>query len=460
MNLNNMSIRSIASAIAKKEVSSSDVTRHYVDNILTLNPKLNAIIQTQDLDELFRQAEQADLRIHNKDSRGLLTGVPITVKDACHVKGFRMSRGLPELAHDISAQDATAVSRLRREGTLVLGITNVPEFCMSFETNNRLYGRTFHKSSDQYSPGGSSGGEAVAISAGMSPAGLGSDACGSLRLPAHLNGIVSLKLTQGRVPLTGQFPADRSGLFHLTSSFGPMGRFVDDVEIMAKIISGQDPMDPDSVDVVFSDNKSLRDLRIAFADHKCIAPVSSETSALLADLKEFLIPDVSQLETRNPEFLEDAYEALLNVFILGGDSGKNWFSLFSNMNINSLTPEISGLIDISKEKTLSVSEFRHHIVMRDTFRYSLATFYQDVDIYILPVFPDTAFHHGESLNNMENYRYLFPFSLSGSPVLTLSLGTDHKGLPIAVQIVAPLWKEERLFLLGKHIERNFKSSSE
>ncbi|WP_241091985.1 amidase family protein, partial [Pseudomonas viridiflava] len=99
--------------------------------------------------------------------------------------------------------------------------------------------------------------------AGLSPAGLASDACGSVRIPAHFNGICGLKLTQGRVPLSGQYPNERSGLFHMTSAFGVMGRYVDDLRVLGKLISGADQKDPDTVDVPFAPGKPLQDLRIA-----------------------------------------------------------------------------------------------------------------------------------------------------------------------------------------------------
>ncbi|WP_241094281.1 amidase family protein, partial [Pseudomonas viridiflava] len=125
----------------------------------------------------------------------------------------------------------------------ILGITNVPELCMAFETENLLYGRTLNPHDSSRTAGGSSGGEAAAIAAGLSPAGLASDACGSVRIPAHFNGICGLKLTQGRVPLSGQYPNERSGLFHMTSAFGVMGRYVDDLRVLGKLISGADQKD-------------------------------------------------------------------------------------------------------------------------------------------------------------------------------------------------------------------------
>lgn len=225
-NPDTLTLREMAGLLRRGVLTSVTLLEFYLQRIAERNRQINALIQLAPVEELRRQAREADEMARVGQISGPLHGIPITIKDVLHVRGFKMSRGLEELLGEPSQQDATAVARLRQAGAIILGISNVPELCMAFETENLIYGRTLNPHDLQRSAGGSSGGEAAAIAAGCSPAGLASDACGSVRIPAHFNGICGLKLTQGRVPLTGQFPNDRSGLFHMTSAFGVMGRYV------------------------------------------------------------------------------------------------------------------------------------------------------------------------------------------------------------------------------------------
>lgn len=200
--IDRMSLARQAECVRTGVLSSVDLVNHYLAAIRQFNPAINAIIQMPDEAELLRQAAEADADVVRGKPLGPLHGVPITLKDVLHVRGFRLSRGVEQFLGGVSEQDATTVRRLREAGAIFFGLTNVPELCMSFETDNLIYGRTNNPHDVRRTPGGSSGGEAAAIAAGLSPAGLASDAGGSVRLPAHFSGICGLKLTQGRVPLT------------------------------------------------------------------------------------------------------------------------------------------------------------------------------------------------------------------------------------------------------------------
>ncbi len=178
-NPNTLTLREMAGLLRRGVLTSVNLLEFYLQRIAERNPQINALIQLESADELRRQAREADEMARIGNIRGPLHGIPMTIKDVCHVRGFRMSRGLEELLGAASQEDATVVARLREAGAIILGITNVPELCMAFETDNLLYGRTLNPCDPQRSAGGSSGGEAAAIAAGCSPAGLASDACGS-----------------------------------------------------------------------------------------------------------------------------------------------------------------------------------------------------------------------------------------------------------------------------------------
>ncbi|MEN1833346.1 amidase [Pseudomonas lijiangensis] len=449
-----LTLADMASLIRRGVLSSVSLVDFYLDRIEQRNAQINALILLEQREELYRQAEAADALARKGQFLGPLHGIPITIKDVCHVKGFRMSRGVEEMRKEPSTADATVVARLRKAGAIILGITNVPELCMAFETENLLYGRTLNPHDTSRSAGGSSGGEAAAIAAGLSPAGLASDACGSVRIPAHFNGICGLKLTQGRVPLTGQFPNDRSGLFHMTSAFGVMGRYVDDVKILGKLISGADQQDPDTVDVPFAPGKPLQELRIAVSSRSSTTKVSPAVQAAVDNVANRLKHVVRVVDEARPDLLEQACDVLWRVFITGADAGRGWQALFKSLGKTHFTQATTRLLEMSQDVELSTEELKRDWIMIDTFRHRLAGFFNEYDLFISPVFGDVAFAHGQSLEDKERYAFVFPFSLSGSPAIVIKAGQDPaNGMPIGIQIVAPHWQEEQLLRVASFLER-------
>jgi amidase len=453
-NPDTLTLREMAGLLRRGVLTSVTLLEFYLQRIAERNQQINALIQLAPVEDLRRQAREADEMARVGQISGPLHGIPITIKDVLHVQGFKMSRGLGELLGEVSSQDATAVARLRQAGAIILGISNVPELCMAFETENLVYGRTLNPHDLQRSAGGSSGGEAAAIAAGCSPAGLASDACGSVRIPAHFNGICGLKLTQGRVPLTGQYPNDRSGLFHLTSAFGVMGRYVDDLALLGPLISGADGHDPDTVDVPFVESEPLASLRVALFSQSSRTQVSTAVSEVLKRVEQCLNPVVSEVNEVAPPMLDEACDVLWRVFITGADAGRGWRRLFDSMNKRRFTPAIAQLLDMSETVELSVDEVKQDWISIDTFRYQLAKFFKQHDLLICPVFPDVAFRHGESLQDRDQYAFVFPFSLSGSPAVVIRAGSDPvTGMPIGIQIVGPHWQEERLLAVAAFLER-------
>ena len=180
--------------------------------------------------ECAAQARQAD--------SGALAGLPLTIKSSIAIQGHRCEIGSVLNRGKVADRDAEAVARLRSNGAVFLGTTNCPEFLMAYETDNLLYGKTSNPWDLDRSAGGSSGGEAAAIAAGLSAGGLGSDSGGSVREPAHFCGICSLKPTPGRVPGRGHHPPN-IGPFSMLGAIGPMGRTVADVSLLFQLLAGR-----------------------------------------------------------------------------------------------------------------------------------------------------------------------------------------------------------------------------
>jgi len=214
----------LASRIRSGELSSVEIVQHHLERIARINPQINAVVTLAD--DAVDRARAADAAITRREQVGPLHGVPITVKDSLDTAGIRTARGSRLFAGHIPSCDATAVARLKAAGAIVLGKTNLPELAHSFESDNLVYGRCNNPYDLARTPGGSSGGEAAIIAAGGSPLGLGSDAGGSIRVPAHFCGVAGLKPTSGRVPSTGHFPAAFGATAPLWQ-VGPLARRVE-----------------------------------------------------------------------------------------------------------------------------------------------------------------------------------------------------------------------------------------
>jgi len=222
------------------------------------------------------RARAAEAELISGRELGPLHGVPLTVKDTIDTRGLRTTSGSRLRATDVPDRDATVVARLKAAGAIILGKTNTPEMAVPYETDNPVFGRTNNPHDLDRTPGGSSGGEAAAIAAGLSPAGIGSDLSGSIRVPAHFSGICGLKPTPGRIPATGHFP-NSVGPFALIGVVGPMARKVQDLKLLFEVMQGPDIGDPSavSVPVRWPDRDELKKVPIGYFEDDGRTPVTA-----------------------------------------------------------------------------------------------------------------------------------------------------------------------------------------
>src|ERR1700690_3330501 len=257
----------MADLVRTRKISPTELLEAHIARIARVNPRLNAFVHLafdQAREEAWK-AETAPRGRKGKNSRGPLHGVLITIKSSIDVAGFPCECGSRIRKGNRAAADAPLVARLRAAGAIIIGNTNVPEFLMAYETDNLLYGRTNSPWDLDRTPGGSSGGEAAAIAAGMSAGGVGSDGGGSIRQPAHFSGICGLKPTPGRIPATGHFP-ESVGPFALLGVVGPMARNVDDLKILFEVMQGPDDGDPWAapVPIRWPGKDELKHIRIGY----------------------------------------------------------------------------------------------------------------------------------------------------------------------------------------------------
>ena len=228
------SLVELAALIRRGKASPVAVMEAHLARIQELNPSLRALVMVSP--QALEQAQKAEAALASNQSLGPLHGVPLTVKDTIDTAGLRTASGSRVLKRYVPQEDAPAVARLRAAGASILGKTNVSELAVAYDAENPVFGRTNNPHDLARTPGGSSGGEAAAISACLAPGGIGSDLAGSLRIPAHFCGIVGLKPTNGAVAGEGQWP-HAVGPLSLGATLGPLARRVADVHLLFEVMS-------------------------------------------------------------------------------------------------------------------------------------------------------------------------------------------------------------------------------
>src|ERR1051325_8059861 len=265
--MQNHGLAEIARLIRTRAVSPVEVVEAHLERIARLNPALNAIVTVAPA--VLERAKAAE----KSEARGPLHGLPITVKDTIETAGILTTSGSVLRREYVPENDAPAVARLKAAGAIILGKTNAAEMAMDYTADNPVFGRTNHPLNHDLTPGGSSGGEAVAIATHMSPGGLGSDLAGSVRIPAHFCGICGLKPTTGHVPGVLQFPPS-IGPYSLGAVIGSLARAAGDLRLLFSALS-KDPFERRSVD--------LKGFKVAWYTDDGVAPVTDETARAVAD---------------------------------------------------------------------------------------------------------------------------------------------------------------------------------
>ncbi|MCB0119118.1 MAG: amidase [Anaerolineales bacterium] len=437
MNPDSLTLSEQRELIKSKEISASDLTAACYQQIERLNPTLNAFITV---------IPKSDEEI--KPDRHLpLLGIPIAVKDLYDTKGIRTTGGSKFFADHVPTEDAFVVEKIKQAGAYIIGKTNTHEIALGVTNNNPHFGACKNPWDVTRTPGGSSGGSAVAVATGMSLAALGTDTGGSIRIPASLCGVVGLKPTYGRISLRGIMPLSWN-LDHA----GPITKRVEDAALMLQIMGGYDSEDPASFKTLPGDFSShmrdtIRDRRVAFAIGNFVEEVTSpEVLEAVRKAADVLAGQGAIIEEVNMDFLHEG--AIANSIMTQADGAAfhrerlqehpDWFGADVRQRLE------TGAAFTSSE--YSLARRTQAIVRR---RCDLL--FEEYDVLILPTTPITApILEGE--NAVERARLLTrltsPFNLTGLPALSVPCGFDSEGLPIGLQIVSRAWNESGVLRIG------------
>lgn len=435
----------LAKAIRIKEVSSKEIVDAYLNRIADVNPTLNAVVQLS-AETAHEQSLIADNELAHGNILGPLHGVPITLKDSFDSKGIISTGGTMGRKAFVPLKDATVMARLRAAGAILLGKTNTPEFTLSYETGNLIYGKTNNPYDPEYSSGGSSGGAAAIVASGGSAFDIGSDYGGSLRYPSHCCGVTTIKPTSGRVPRTGHI-LPFGGLLDSFQQVGPIARYVEDLNLILPLISGPDWIDPSIVTMPYGNpgQVDIKKLRIGFYTDNGIISPTAETINTIKKAATLLDGECSIIEEVQPNGIEESYDIMMGLLYANSES------------VRRLLKDTG-----TKENTLPWLEFAEPIdtTLLDvlianwyTFRSKMLSFIKNYDVILCPVNVFPALPHGSINDDLKAFSYTMTYNLTGWPSSVVRGGTSLNKLPIGVQIVAQPWREDVSLAVAGYLEK-------
>ena len=449
-----LSTEELAERIRARESSSREVVQACLDLIESRNPALNAIV-TIDAEHALNHAREADEATSRGERWGPLHGVPFTLKDVFATAGLRMTAGHPPLAEYRPQQDSTVAARLKAAGAILIGKTNVPQLAMSLQTNNAIFGRTNNPWNLERTPGGSSGGAAAAVAAGLVPFDIGSDMSGSIRIPAHFCGIYGFKPTSNRVSGAGHIPPppDAPRLDRQLASYGPLTRGIDDLELLTSILVGSDGVDTEVSPVPWrkAPRRNPRQLRVLWRSVWPGVPTACAVQKAVERTAQALSAAGAEVEEGDPGFTRTE---LMDVW---GD----YFPMVSNAIM-----EIMGMslpVKVAANNPLGLADWMRVVDRRDRLIQGIdRTLTNCFDMFLCPAAILNAFEHspprspfsadGEMVDTRFVDHYLFPFNLLGNPAVVIPAGTDEDHLPIGLQLVGARFHDEELLACARAVD--------
>ncbi len=461
----------LTQAIRDKRISSRELLEYLLDRAERLNPALNAIV-AWDVDRARAAAAAADEATARGELAGPLHGLPMTVKDVFETEGLVTTSGAPELARHVPGQDAVGVARLKAAGAIVFGKTNTPLYAGDVQTYNDVYGRTNNPWDLSRTAGGSSGGAAAALAAGLTPLEFGSDIGGSIRNPSHYNGVYGLKPSWGIVPTRGHIPGPPGALVPVDVGVaGPMARGVADLRTALGILAGPLPQEAAGWRLELDPGSELNEVRglrvaTAFGEGAGVVPIASDVRANLDSFAARVAEAGAQVDAvALPVPLADGFASWWHLVgpILGlGLPDDEYQRLASLENVPGDDP---GLV----QAKVSTSRFRSWFLateVRERQRAAWTQFFGRYDVLLAPVMPTAAYPHdterpmdnrlldidGAPVPYLATLAWCCAIGSALLPVVTLPTGLNRAGLPVGVQVIGPFLADLRLLRIAELLD--------
>jgi len=459
----------LAAGIKQGDYSAVELLEYYLGRIERYNPSLNAVIEL-DVDRAQERAREADAALSRGEYWGPLHGVPMTIKESFDVAGLHTTRGNPHFRNHVASDDALSVTRLKNVGVNLFGKTNVPLDLADFQSYNDIYGTTNNPWDQGTTPGGSSGGSAVAMAAGLSGVENGSDIGGSIRNPAHFCGVFGHKPTWGLLPPRGHAAPGVLAQSDL-AVIGPLARSAQDLEILLRAQAGPDEIMSRGYRLELPEAAfgELGDLRVAAMVNADCAPVSLACEARVEAVLEIIRSAGGQIDyDARPGFdlqqAHDVYETLLWSVMASRASDEAYDEVageVSRLSADDQSPRARNL----RARVASYRDYSIANEARTGMRWAWHRFFSDFDVLITPLMATPAFPHdhrpfGQRTINVDGvdrpyFQQLFWAGLainSYLPATLIPTGSLGEGLPIGVQLIGPEFGDLKVLKIAQLLE--------
>ena len=437
LDLDGLTLVRAARLLKRRKISALELTRACLARIERLQPTLNAFI-TITAEHALRQARRADREIRKGKYRGALHGIPVSVKDLYSTKGIRTTAGSLILVDHVPTDNATTVTRLEKAGTVLIGKNNLHEWACGVSTDNPFFGTCHNPWQHGYIPGGSSGGSAAAVATTQGLGSLGSDTAGSIRIPAHMCGIVGHKPTYGLVPRTGIFPESWS-----FDHGGPMARTVEDTAILLQAIAGHDATDRSSLKARVPSftrqlKKGVRGLRIGVPRHYFFEGVDPSVGRLVRDA----ISNLEQLGARLVSIdIPEASIAMDCAFVIAWAEAVHYHRKWLRKRPQDYGPDVQNLLQASS--FYLATDYLQAQQVRTRIQDAFHRLFQTIDILATPACPLPATPHGiqevqvrgriVSVLN-KGASFTSAANVTGEPSCSVPCGFTKTGLPVGLML--------------------------
>ncbi|MCG8668010.1 MAG: amidase [Pseudomonadales bacterium] len=472
----------LAKKIQQGKLSSRELLESYIQRYQDKNRPLNAIVAT-DFTAARERADLADKATKQGESWGPLHGIPMTVKDTYEMPGMPCSAGAKEYRKHFPKQPASAVSKLLNAGAIIYGKTNVPEYASDIQSYNPVYGTTNNPWDTQRTPGGSSGGAAAALAAGMTPLELGSDLAGSIRIPAHYCGVYGHKATHGLISLEGHVPGPPGtvGEPDLTVA-GPMARSAKDLNLLLDIVGGKIPSMDSAWDLNLPEksNRALSDYKVLMWTEDPSCTIDTRMAAKYQELKQQLEAQGAKVTQASPldTYIDEVYPVYMRLLgsLVGAAQPKPQRLVMGA--IGSVLPKLNGIIDspshfdkFLKGINMDYAEYLVYSQKSQQMRIAFVKVFEEYDLILMPPTATVAINHiqvpdlprrripinGEKRAYTDLFMWISVATLFGLPATSAPIGTTDCGLPINIQIMGAPYKDRETIHFAELLEDNIAS---
>ena len=442
----------LVSAFSSGELSPVEVTRAVLDRIAAHDREINSFCLV-DEQKALDQARRSEERWRTGYSKGLLDGVPISIKDIFLTDGWPTLRGSQAVDENQDWNvDSPVAARLREDGMVLLGKTTTPEIAWKAVTDSALYGVTTNPVDTTKTAGGSSGGSAAAVAAGFGPCSVGTDGGGSIRIPASFCGVVGFKPTHGRIPI---FPASPFGpLAHA----GPITRTVEDAALLTDILALPDPRDPTALAPPLTTfrgglNREVVGMDVAYSKTLGYVDVDPEVGEIVDRAVRVLDEAGLRVTAADPGFT-DPLEAFENLWAAGAAT---MLKTFPEGTRDKVDPGLGRVW--SHGEQLGAVDYLEARAVAAAVGITMGIFHQKYNVLITPTMPIPAFEAGHdvppgsSLTSWPQWTpFTYPFNLTQQPAISIPVGTTSAGLPVGLQIVGPRHSDDLLLAVARFAE--------